>query len=859
LADHVPQQAGDAPERPGYNPQQIEAKWQEFWERRGEFHADVDAARRKFYMLEMLPYPSGTLHMGHMRNYTIGDAMARYKRMRGYNVLHPMGWDAFGLPAENAAINHGLDPREWTRGNIAEFKRVCRRFGFSYDWRREITTCEPEYYRWNQWFFLRMLERGLAYRKKSRVNWCPKCCTVLANEQVVNGCCWRHEDTPVEARDIEQWFLKITDYADALLEGHKQLEGGWPERVLTMQRNWIGKSQGARIRFAVKDSSSAVEVFTTRLDTIYGATAVILSPGHPLLPALFEGVEGADSKQAEWNILRRQSMRAEDLETAEKVGFFTGRMAVNPFSGEEIPIWVGNFVLAGYGTGAVMSVPAHDQRDFEFAKKYGLRVRVVIRDADGEEQKAEKSEVAHTEYGALVNSGPYDGLTSEEALLKMTVDAQARGFGEATTTYRLRDWGISRQRYWGTPIPIIYCEKCGIVPVPDDQLPVLLPADVKLTGVGESPLAAVPEFVNVKCPRCGAPGRRETDTMDTFMDSSWYFYRYTDPHNDKAPFDPAVAAHWLPVDQYVGGITHAILHLLYTRFFCKVMRDMGMVRHDEPILRLFTQGMVQKGGLTMSKSRGNAVGAEEMAEKYGCDTGRIYTLFAAPPEKDLEWSESAIEGCSRFLNRVYRLVNRHAAQWGSVRGATGAELEFDALSPKEKILLQKAHQSLHRVTQDFEVRWHFNSAIALMMELVNTLHEQEPLEDGARPEVVKAVVEILVLMLAPITPHLAEELWQMLGHQNGIGRQSWPQSRQDLARAEEFELIIQVNGKLRGKLLVSESVSESEVQALALAEPRVATSLEGNRVVRVVVVPKKLVNIVVAPMKSGGAERACND
>ena len=699
-----------------------------------------------------------------------------------------------------------------------------------------------------------MLERGLAYRKKSRVNWCPKCCTVLANEQVVNGCCWRHEDTPVEARDIEQWFLKITAYADALLEGHKQLEAGWPERVLTMQRNWIGKSEGARVQFAVKGSGNAVEVFTTRLDTIYGATAVILSPGHPLLPKLFDGVNGGDTKLAEWNVLRRQSMRAEDLETAEKIGFFTGRMAVNPFSGEEVPVWVGNFVMAGYGTGAVMSVPAHDQRDFEFAKKYGLKIRVVVRAADGAEPNAEKLEAAQTEYGTLVNSGSFTGLTSNEALSKMTANAQARGFGEAATTYRLRDWGISRQRYWGTPIPIIYCEKCGIVPVLDDQLPVLLPANVKLTGEGESPLAASPEFANVKCPRCGAHARRETDTMDTFMDSSWYFYRYTDPHNDKAPFDPTLADYWFPVDQYVGGITHAILHLLYSRFFCKVMRDMGLVKHDEPIRRLFTQGMVQKGGVAMSKSRGNVVGAAEMAEKYGCDTGRIYTLFAAPPEKDLEWSESAIEGCSRFLGRVYRLVERHAAQWSGVQAASGAELEFDRLSAKEKNLLQKAHQSLQRVTQDFEVRWHFNSAIALMMELVNTLHEQEPLEEGARPEVVKAVVEILVLMLAPITPHLAEELWQILGHENGIGCVSWPESRKDLTRAEEFELIIQVNGKLRGKLLVSEGISESEVRELALAEPRVAASLDGNRVMRVIVVPKKLVNIVVAPMSAGGGE-----
>ena len=849
--------------RPQYDPQAIEAKWQEFWERRGEFEADVDASRPKFYMLEMLPYPSGTLHMGHMRNYTIGDAVARYQRMRGFNVLHPMGWDAFGLPAENAAIKNGIHPREWTRANIAEFKSVCQRFGFSYDWRREITTCDPEYYRWNQWFFLRMLERGLAYRKKSRVNWCPKCGTVLANEQVVDGCCWRHEDTPVEAREIEQWFLKITAYAEALLDGLDRLVEGWPELVLLMQRNWIGKSEGACVRFAIVDRvgdspQASVEIFTTRIDTIYGATGVILSPGHSLLPALFASSSVREAATADWERLRSQSMRGEDLEAAEKVGFFTGCYAINPFSGEKVPIWVANFVLAGYGSGAVMAVPAHDQRDFEFAKKYGLEIRPVISAATESGAMPRKEavanagdwEAAQTGYGQLTNSAEYTGLSSAQALAKMTSDALERGFGEAQTTYRLRDWGISRQRYWGTPIPVLYCNKCGMVPVPDDQLPVVLPAEVQLTGEGQSPLASVPDFVTATCPRCDGPARRETDTMDTFMDSSWYFYRYTDPHNTHLPFDPAIAKYWLPVDQYVGGITHAILHLLYTRFFCKVMQDLGLVDHDEPIRRLFTQGMVQKGGVTMSKSKGNVVGAAEMSEKYGADTGRLYTLFAAPPEKDLEWNEDAIEGASRFLHRLHRFVEQHAETWRHLAGeppsgTPDASFQMTLFSPKEQILLRKAHQTLERVTRDFESRWHFNSAIALIMELVNTLHEQEPLDQGARPAVVKQVTEMLVLMLAPFVPHLAEELWAMLGYFDGIGRQAWPALREDLIHADEYELIIQVNGKLRGKLVVSEGVSDDEVKSLALATPQVAPFINGKRIMRTVVVPGKLVNIVV--------------
>ncbi len=646
-----------------YDPQQIEAKWQKVWADEGAFNADEDPSRKKFYMLEMLPYPSGTLHMGHMRNYTIGDAVARYKRMTGHNVLHPMGWDAFGLPAENAAIKNKTKPRDWTLKNIAEFQRVLRRFGFSYDWRREISTSEPEYYRWNQWLFLRMFEKGIAFRRKSQVNWCPACCTVLANEQVIDGFCWRHEDVRVEVRELEQWFFRITQYADQLLDDMKLLEGGWPERVLTMQRNWIGKSVGARVKFKVPAlGNDSIEIFTTRIDTIYGATALVLSPNHPLLPKLMEGSPNAAAVEAQWKKLRNTRISAADLATAEKEGFFTGRVAINPFSGAELPIWVANFVLAEYGTGAIMAVPAHDERDYEFATKYHLPIKIVVQPLEGNPVSVDELTEAVSNHGRLVDSGPYTGLTSDEALPKMAADAKAKGFGEAEINFRLRDWGVSRQRYWGTPIPVVYCEKDGIVGVPDDQLPVKLPENVNLTGEGQSPLASSPEFVNTKCPKCGGPARRETDTMDTFVDSSWYFYRYTDPHNTTAPFAKDKAHYWFPIDQYVGGITHAILHLLYSRFFCKVMRDIGLVTESEPIARLFTQGMVQKGGVAMSKSRGNVVGAIDMADRYGCDTGRLYTLFAAPPEKDLEWSEQAIEGASRFLTQLYKLVARYAPE-----------------------------------------------------------------------------------------------------------------------------------------------------------------------------------------------------
>ncbi len=957
-----------------YRPQEIEAKWQKRWNENRVFESEADVERPatsdqksgskekktedptcaknaqagaptakhgsqdpprrkpKYYVLEMLPYPSGTLHMGHMRNYTIGDVVARVKRMKGYNVIHPMGWDAFGLPAENAAIKNHTHPRIWTNNNIAEFQRVLRRFGFSYDWRREISTCEPEYYRWNQWFFLRMLERGLAYRKQSRVNWCPKCCTVLANEQVVNGgYCWRHEDTLVEAREIAQWFLKTTAYAEQLLDDLKLLEGGWPERVITMQRNWIGKSTGATVWFLVaaeeasaekktqepslnpkSEAPAKIEIFTTRIDTIYGASAIILAPNHPLVESLIarSGSAGlqtsttsareeqstglntghydaeTDRRLAKLAAMKQTSVKMEDIATAEKDGFFTGRHAINPFSGKKIPIWVGNFILMEYGTGAIMAVPAHDERDFEFAKKFGLAIPVVVEAV--EESRREKSrslasqtslgmtsgESARagvpvplepfTDYGISANSGPYSGIKSGEAIEKMASDAEARGFGKRETIFRLRDWGISRQRYWGTPIPVIYCEKDGMVPVPDADLPVVLPANPELTGEGQSPLATDPEFVNVKCPKCGGPARREADTMDTFVDSSWYFYRYCDPKNDQAPFDPQKVGYWFPIDQYIGGITHAILHLLYSRFWCKVMRDLGLIEHSEPAARLFTQGMVQKGGVAMSKSKGNVVGAIEMAEKYGADTGRLYTLFAAPPEKDLEWSEESIEGAWRFLNRVYRLVEKGVARIReredgekkiekseeestslvsqALVGITSMGEAAGDYSDSEKALLRKAHQTLRRVTADFETRWHFNSAIAQIMELTNAIYASESL---VRADVRNEVLEILVLLLAPMTPHLAEELWEMLGHSGGLWTVGWPAFNSELAKDEEVEIVVQVLGKVRGRVKVAAGASEEEVVGLAKADAGVAAHLIGKTIAKVIFVKDKLVNIVV--------------
>jgi leucyl-tRNA synthetase len=776
----------------------------------------------------MLPYPSGKLHMGHVRNYSIGDALARYMWMRGYNVLHPMGWDAFGLPAENAAIKRNLHPRQWTNSNIAQMKAQMQRMGFAYDWSREISTCEPEYYRWNQWFFLRMFERGLAYQKEALLNWCPECQTVLANEQVVNGCCWRHETTRVEQRALKQWFFRITDYADELLRDLNTLEGGWPERVITMQRNWIGRSEGAEIDFTLEGSGKEIRVFTTRVDTIYGATCLILAPAHPLVEKLITAEAGRARVKAMIDAAARK-----DPADAEKNGLFTGHYAIQPFSGARVPVWIGDFVLMGYGTGAIMAVPAHDERDFEFCRKYGISVRPVIRPADGPLADVATMKEAFTEYGIVEESGPWSGLPSGEARARMAAYAKEHGFGEAAITFRIKDWGISRQRYWGTPIPIIHCPKCGMIPVPEEDLPVVLPLDVTITGEGRSPLENVDSFIHVTCPKCGEPARRESDTMDTFVDSSWYFYRYCDPHNTRLPFDPAVANAWFPIDQYIGGVTHAILHLIYSRFWTKVMRDIGLVSNAEPAKNLFTQGMVLKDGTAMSKSKGNVVDPDEMVEKYGADTCRLYTLFAAPPERDMDWNESSVEGQYRFLGRVYRFVTRNADRAGNSEGE---------LNDADRQALRKLHQTISKITGDFDSRWHFNTSIASLMELVNELYS---LEDKLSPASLREVLEALTLMLAPFAPYTAQDLWDTLGRGTPVFRESWPPFDPALAKEDLAEIVVQVNGKVRGHVQARFGAPQDAIKQLALANDKVQPFLEGKQIVKTIVVLDKLVNIVV--------------
>jgi leucyl-tRNA synthetase len=818
-----------------YDHNQIELKWSERWANAPLFQAEENSSKPKFYVLEMLPYPSGTLHIGHIRNYTIGDALARYKRMRGFNVLHPMGWDAFGLPAENAAIANKRDPYEWTMHNIENMKRQHRRMGFSYDWSCEIATCDPEYYRWNQWFFLKMLERGLAYRKNALVNWCNECGTVLANEQVVDGCCWRHESTPVEQRAIEQWFLRITDYADELLAGIKDLEDGWPERVLLMQRNWIGRSEGAEIDFHLEGSGKPISVFTTRVDTIYGATCVILAPEHPLVAELVSAETKAPIKQAEVKQMI-DSRAAKGPGDIEKEGLFTGSYAVNPFSGEKVPVWIGNFVLMGYGTGAIMAVPAHDQRDFEFCKQYGIAIRPVVRPVDGPLADVDTMKEAFGDDGVAEHSGSYSGLPSAEARRVMTARAEAEGFGKGAVTFRIKDWGISRQRYWGTPIPVIYCPKCGLVPVPESELPVVLPLKVPIGGKGRSPLENVPEFVNVACPKCGEPARRETDTMDTFIDSSWYFYRYCDPRNSNAPFDSKKIAYWFPIDQYIGGVEHAILHLIYSRFWTKMMRDLGLIANSEPTKRLFTQGMVIKDGAKMSKSKGNVVSADEMIERFGADTGRVFELFATSPEREMDWTDSGANGAYSFISRVYRFVTRNAGQRAA---QTNAPAESTAADKKA---LRKLHQTLQQITDDFEGRWHFNTSIAALMGLMNVLTDLE--KDLSAPAIAE-ILEKLTLMLEPFAPYLAEELWEEQGREGPVFRHAWPEYDPDLAREEEAEVVIQVNGKLRGRVNVAFGTPPEALEKLALGDTKVRQLLDGKQVMKVIVVPDKLINIVV--------------
>ena len=802
-----------------YNHKEIELKWHERWKDAALYKPEENSARPKYYVLEMLPYPSGTLHIGHIRNYAIGDALARYKWMRGFNVLHPMGWDAFGLPAENAALANNRDPHEWTMDNIVNMKRQHRRMAFSYDWTREVTTCEPEYYRWNQWFFLKMLERGLAYRKKALVNWCPECGTVLANEQVVDGCCWRHENTHVEQRALEQWFLKITQYADQLLDDLNQLEGNWPERVILMQRNWIGRSEGAEVNFALEGGFGSIRIFTTRVDTIFGASCLIVSPEHPLASSLIRTEDRPRLKQM------IDSMARKDRGDLEKEGFSTGQFVTNPFNGERLEIWIGNFVLMGYGTGAIMAVPAHDERDFEFCTKYKLPIRQVVKPAGD-------AALPYVGEGMLIESGQWTGQQSDTARESMAKHAEAQSFGNKAITYRIKDWGISRQRYWGTPIPVIHCPKDGVVPIPEDQLPVILPLHVKITGKGRSPLLDVPEFIDVKCPKCGSDAKRESDTMDTFIDSSWYFYRYCDAHNSAAPFDSSKVGYWFSIDQYIGGVEHAILHLIYSRFWTKVMRDLGMVKNNEPATRLFTQGMVIKDGAKMSKSKGNVISADQMIEKYGADTGRIFELFAAPPEKEMDWTDAGAEGAYRFLGRVYRFVTRNLDRLD----VAAESLEAD------RNALRKLHQTVKKVTSDFESRWHFNTSIAAVMELVNELYSVEAELSGAA---LAEIIEKLILLLEPFAPYLAEEMWEQFGRRGPVFKQPWPSFDPELAREEQADVVVQINGKVRGRLSVAFGTPKAELERLAATDHKVSAHLDGKKVVKTIVVPDKLVNLVV--------------
>jgi leucyl-tRNA synthetase len=829
-----------------YRPQSLDKKWQERWTSARAFEVTEGPSRPKFYCLEMFAYPSGHAHVGHVRNYIIGDVMARTKRLRGYNVLHPFGWDAFGLPAENAAIQSGIHPETSTLANIAHMKGQLQRLGISYDWRREFATCEPSYYKWNQWLFIKMYERGLAYRRRSSVNWCEKDQTVLANEQVVDGGCWRC-GTPVTIKNLEQWFLKITEYADDLLQGIEQL-GQWPEKVLTMQKNWIGRSEGTRVQFPVVGESEPIEVFTTRVDTIFGATCVFLAPEHPMVERFAEAATVPERFRQRVTGFRTQERTARLTGEIEKDGFFTGHYATNPFTNEQITIWIANFVLGEYGTGAVMAVPAHDQRDFEFAKKFGLPIKTVIRpEADTAVPNAEfpEAEEAYVDYGKLIDSGEFTGLRSQDAIVRMGEWAEKNTIGRRAVQFRLKDWGISRQRYWGTPIPMIYCEKCGIVPVPYEQLPVELPKVTNFTGRGDSPLAQVEEFVNVTCPACGGPARRETDTMDTFVDSSWYFYRFCDPKNAKLPFDPAKANYWMPVDFYVGGVEHAILHLIYSRFFARVFRTLGMVDHDEPFTHLLTQGMVLKDGAVMSKSKGNVVDPDEMLNKYGADALRLYVMFVAPPEKEVEWSDAGLEGSFRFLARVWRFVD----QWcDEVKNA--AAVQAAGLNEAERKLRRKTHDTIRRVTADVEQRIHLNTAVSALMELVNDLYAfGETIQDGAaRPQSLSALreaIEALVIMLSPFAPHMAEELWERIGRAEGLAEAAWPSFDEQVAKAEEIVVPIQVNGRLRSRLTVPAATSESDLKALALADPVVRTYTEGKTIKTVVVAKGKLINVVV--------------
>jgi len=815
-----------------YNFSEIEKKWQKAWEDDNSFKCEIND-KPKYYTLEMFPYPSGKLHMGHVRNYSIGDVVARYKKMNGYNVLHPMGWDSFGLPAENAAIKNNIPPNEWTWSNIANMREQLKSMGISYDWDREVATCHKDYYKWTQWMFLQLFKNNLAYKKKSYVNWCPSCQTVLANEQVVGGCCERCK-SEVGKKDLEQWFFKITDYADRLLSDIDRLKG-WPEKVRTMQSNWIGKSIGAEVNFKVDGIDETLTVFTTRPDTIYGVTYMVIAPEHPIVPELIKGTENeAECKEFIKKMQFLNEIARTSTET-EKEGVFTGKYVINPLNGRKIPLYLANYVLLDYGTGVVMAVPAHDQRDFDFAKKYNLPIEAVI-SPDGSNIDGSTLEAAFEAEGIMINSAEFNGLSNQVAMPKIIEYIESKKMGEKKVNFRLRDWLISRQRYWGAPIPIIYCPEHGAVPVPEKDLPVILPEDVKFTGQGESPLKSSESFVNAPCPICGKMGHRETDTMDTFVCSSWYFLRYCDPKNSEEAFSKEAADYWMNVDQYIGGVEHAILHLLYARFFTKVMHDLGYVSCDEPFENLLTQGMVLKDGAKMSKSLGNVVSPDEIIDKYGADTARLFILFAAPPERDLEWSDTAVEGSHRFINRVFRFIDDKKESF-----SFDSKYDVNSLNADDKNLRFALNNTVKKATDDIGVRFNFNTAISSIMELVNAMYAYT----GDNTALVNECMEKLVIMLAPFIPHVAEEMWEMLGGTESVHKQDWVSFDEDALIKDEIELVLQINGKVKDKMVVSASASDDEIKAAALANDKILEFTEGKQILKTIVVKGRLVNIVV--------------
>ncbi len=864
-----------------YNFKEVEEKWQKKWNSENLFKTnDKEEGKENYYVLEMLPYPSGNLHVGHARNYTIGDVIARYKKMKGYNVLHPMGWDSFGLPAENAAIQHGAHPATWTKSNIENMRRQLKLMGLSYDWDREVATYTPEYYRWNQWIFKRMYDKGLVYKKKSTVNWCPDCQTVLANEQVEDGYCWRHSKTKVIQKDLEQWFFRITNYADELLTGHEELREGWPEKVLAMQKNWIGKSFGTEIVFTVAETGEKLPMFTTRIDTIHGVTYCVVAPEHPIIEEIIK--VNPSIKEAIHN-MRNMDMIERTAEGKEKNGVFTGWHVINPVTGDKVQLWAADYVLMNYGTGAVMAVPAHDDRDFAFAKKYNLPRKVVINGYNKETKEeivlnADEMTAAMTEEGVMTNSGEFNGMNSKEALEKIADYVTEKGVGEKTVKYRLKDWGISRQRYWGTPIPALYCEKCGMVMEKDENLPVMLPEDVEFTGNG-NPIETSEKYKHAVCPICGGPARRETDTMDTFVDSSWYFLRYCDPKNLDLPFGEAVDL-WTPVDQYIGGVEHAVMHLLYARFFTKVLRDLGLLKANEPFKRLLTQGMVLGPSYysekenrflfahevktagdkaysletgeelvvkveKMSKSKNNGVDPEVMIKKYGADTTRLFIMFTAPPEKELEWNENGLAGASRFLNRVWRVVLEN------IDMIKDEPIDYSKLSKEDKALVRKLHQTIKRVTEAIEDNYHFNTSIAGNMELINDVYDFRSSvlgtdkESSESQKVFGEVLRNIVIMLSPFVPHFCDELWEAMGETGFLFNAPWPEYDEKLTIADEITMAIQVNGKVRGSISVERTASKEDIEKMALAVENVQKHTEGKTVAKVIVVPGKIVNIVV--------------